>query len=98
SPRGGRVQVLARCEGSTVVIDVVDEGPGIPPGERERVFERFHRGTPAAEPGESTGGTGLGLAIVRWAVHLHGGDVAVVDTPSGCTMRLRLPGGGPPVT
>ena len=51
-----------------------DDGPGIAPGERSRVFERFTRG------GATDGGTGLGLAIARWAVDLHDGRIEVVDT------------------
>jgi signal transduction histidine kinase len=81
-----------------VVIEVSDEGPGIAPEDRERIFNRFTMaGGPTAQ-----GGTGIGLAIVRWAVDLHGGQVAVVDTPhnpasrragAGATIRLVLPAG-----
>ena len=53
-------------------IEVADEGPGIPPDEAERVFERFHR-VDAARAARD-GGTGLGLAIARWIVDAHGGD------------------------
>ena len=96
SPAGGEVRVEARRAGPSVVIDVVDEGPGIAPGERQRVFERFTRGNAPAQTGQaSTGGTGLGLAIVRWAVELHGGTVQVADSHSGCVMRVTLPSDGP---
>ncbi|ACQ79535.1 histidine kinase [Beutenbergia cavernae DSM 12333] len=83
SPPGGTVRVRASQApiGDEIVIDVVDEGTGIPPEERERIFERFQRGNaPAQTGGISTGGTGLGLAIARWAVGLHGGTLTVVDT------------------
>jgi len=92
SPAGGVVRLEARPSGRTVVIDVVDQGPGIPPADRRRVFERFARGNAPSRSGETTGGTGLGLSIVRWAAELHGGSVEVADTPSGCTMRVTLLG------
>ncbi|GAA3954948.1 HAMP domain-containing sensor histidine kinase [Actinomadura viridis] len=81
-----------------LVLEVADEGPGIPPGERARVFERFSRGaaTPGARVGTPGGGTGLGLAIARWAVELHGGDIQVVDTPRGCRIRVIIPAPSPP--
>ena len=74
SPAGGRVSVHASAgEPSGLRLDVCDEGPGIPPAERARVFQRFTRGATSA------GGTGLGLAIARWAVELHGGSIDVMD-------------------
>lgn len=95
SPPAGAVRVCASYDPGLdeVVVDVSDEGPGIAPGDRERVFERFHRGpAPAHGGGQRTGGTGLGLAIARWAVTLHGGTIAVVDGPGpGATLRVRLP-------
>jgi signal transduction histidine kinase len=92
SPVGGRVQLHGRRVGASVVIDVVDDGPGIAPADRQRVFQRFTRGNAPAQTGlQSTGGTGLGLSIVRWAAELHGGTVEVADTSTGCTMRVRLP-------
>lgn len=93
SPAGAAVRLVARrAADGWVVLDVIDAGPGIPPADRRRVFERFTRGNAAAQTGQvSTGGTGLGLAIVRWAVELHGGTVQVADASVGCTMRVRLP-------
>ncbi|MBX8686762.1 HAMP domain-containing protein [Mycobacterium sp. 20091114027_K0903767] len=85
SPAGGRVSVLATREASGLRIEVTDQGPGIAPAERERVFERFTRGA------TSDGGTGLGLAIARWAVELHGGAIEVMDTESGCRIRVSIP-------
>ncbi len=88
-PRG-RVQVGATRRNGVLVLDVVDEGPGIPAGEREQVFERFTRGSSG-----SAGGTGLGLAIARYAVELHGGWIEVVDDapgePAGCRIRVTIP-------
>ncbi|GAA3560554.1 hypothetical protein GCM10022222_50380 [Amycolatopsis ultiminotia] len=74
SPAGGEVRVHARLQAGEARIEVRDEGPGIPPADRDRVFERFTRGERAPD-----GGTGLGLAIARWAAELHGGTVEVVD-------------------
>ncbi|OBB22646.1 two-component sensor histidine kinase [Mycolicibacterium peregrinum] len=85
SPAGGRVAVSATREESGLRIDVTDQGPGIAPAERERVFERFTRGA------TSDGGTGLGLAIARWAVELHGGVIEVMDTEPGCRIRVNIP-------
>ena len=95
SPVGGRVRLEARRRGRDLLIDVVDQGPGIAPADRRSVFERFARGNTPARPGEATGGTGLGLSIVRWAAELHGGTVEVADTAEGCTMRVTLPVEGP---
>lgn len=90
APARGTVRVVAEAVADGVRLDVADDGPGIEPADRERVFERFGTATVALAP---TGGTGLGLAIVRWVVELHGGRVAVVDPPSGhgALVRLELP-------
>jgi signal transduction histidine kinase len=88
SPPGGRVRVVAAEAGHGVVVEVQDEGPGIAPEDRERVFERFHR---AGATQSASGGTGLGLAIARWAVELHGGSIVVADTEVGATIRIVLP-------
>ncbi|MEV4431529.1 HAMP domain-containing sensor histidine kinase [Streptomyces sp. NPDC049555] len=98
SPPHGRVTVRARRgEGpQSLALEVLDEGPGIPASERDRVFERFNRGTgaqPAGQPGD--GGTGLGLAIARWAVDLHGGSIGVAESPRGCRIKVTLPGQAP---
>jgi signal transduction histidine kinase len=93
-PAGGRVRLVARAVDGRVSIEVHDQGPGIAPADRVRVFERFSRGERADH---SDGGTGLGLAIARWLVDLHGGTIGVVDPPpdqpgpAGCRIRLSLP-------
>ncbi|MFD5462236.1 sensor histidine kinase [Kitasatospora sp. NPDC127059] len=95
SPPGGTVTVRARPEGEEggLLLEVQDEGPGIPPADRGRVFERFSRsGTATAAGPGADGGTGLGLAIARWAVDLHGGRIAVAESPRGCRIEVRLPG------
>ncbi len=88
SPAGGTVTVSARALGSVVRVSVQDEGPGIPDADRERVFERFQRGS-----SRTGGSTGLGLAIARWAVQLHGGTIRVAPTPpeGGCRIDVHLP-------
>jgi signal transduction histidine kinase len=91
SPTGGTVEVRARRHDSGVVIEVLDEGPGIPEAERARVFDRFARLDAARS--SSDGGAGLGLAIARWIVDLHGGDIHPESRePHGCRMVLTLPG------
>ncbi len=95
SPPGGTVTVRAERHDGAVLLAVADEGAGIPPADRDRVFERFTRGERAAD-----GGTGLGLAIARWVVQLHQGTIAVVDPPgpaaqirnhAGCLIHVTLP-------
>ena len=94
----GTVIVSARGVGhGGLLLEVGDDGPGIPAVEREAVFERFQRGAAS----EQDGGTGLGLAIVRWAVTLHGGRISVLPggsaaggsaAGSGTRIRVELPG------
>lgn len=85
SPPGGTVSVRARREDDLVVLEVLDEGPGIPVQDRAAVFERFTTGATA------DGGTGLGLAIARWITDLHRGSIAVADVPQGCRIRAAIP-------
>ena len=87
SPAGGTVTLRAGRNGERVLLDVVDEGPGIAPSDRSAVFQRFTTG--AVAPGD--GGTGLGLAISRWVADLHGGSIEVADSDSGCHIRVALP-------
>jgi signal transduction histidine kinase len=90
SPSDGEVLVSAAADGESVRIEVKDEGPGIPPSEATRVFERFYRSDAARSSAQ--GGTGLGLAIAKWIVDLHGGTiVAESATPHGCKMVVTLP-------
>jgi len=90
SPDGGRVQVAAAPADGGLGIEVTDQGPGIPPEERARVFERFYR-TDEARSTEQ-GGTGLGLSIARWIVDQHGGRIHAEDArPHGCRMVVELP-------
>lgn len=88
-PAGGEVRLRAHTAGGDLVIDVEDDGPGIPPAQRERIFDRFTRGGRT-----DGGGTGLGLAIARWVIDLHRGSIAVTDP--GSRIRVILPATEPP--
>ena len=93
SPQAGEIRLRAYelpGQRPAVIIEVSDDGPGIAPDDRQRVFERFNRGSAITAGG--TGGTGIGLSIVRWAAALHDGTVEVVDAPDGgATIRLTFP-------
>ncbi|MEV0769063.1 ATP-binding protein [Nocardia salmonicida] len=83
-PSGGEVRVSASTGPQGTVLEIQDDGPGIPEAERATVFDRFTRGGRT-----DGGGTGLGLAIARWVIDLHGGSIAVADP--GSRMRVVLP-------
>jgi two-component system OmpR family sensor kinase len=84
----GRVVVGVRRDGADAVLEVADDGPGIAPDERERVFDRFYRGAGVEAPG-----SGLGLSIARQVAELHGGRLELGDglDGRGVTVRLRMP-------
>jgi signal transduction histidine kinase len=88
SPRGACIRVSATPEGAGWRLALVDEGPGLPESERERVFEPFVRYL-QSPPGEQPGGTGLGLAICRSIVSLHGGRIRAVSGPGGRGLSLE---------
>jgi two-component system sensor histidine kinase KdpD len=84
----GPIDVSAAQRGTEVVVEVADRGPGIPPGEETRVFEKFHR---AVREG-STEGVGLGLTICRAIVSAHGGRIWVQNRDGGgAAFRFALP-------
>ena len=90
SPAGTNVAVSVRQQGPLAEIAVKDQGPGIPPSDLERVFERFYRVDPARS--RASGGTGLGLAIVKHVCQNHGGECTLwSEVGVGSTFTLRLP-------
>jgi signal transduction histidine kinase len=90
TPEGASIGVAARAVGAEVEISVTDNGPGIPPDQLERIFERFTRGDAGLT--QRVGGTGLGLAISKSLVELHGGSIRAESTVGqGSTFHVRLP-------
>jgi signal transduction histidine kinase len=90
SPPDSPITVRLRKDGNDTLIEVADQGPGIPPDKREAVFERFSDWRPADY--EDRPGTGLGLFICRAIAREHGGDASISDGPAGGTMlTVRLP-------
>lgn len=84
------VVVRAAAHDGWAVLEVTDDGPGIPEEDRDRVFERFVRLD--ADRGRASGGTGLGLAIAREIARAHGGDVRALPAPAGgARLLLRIP-------
>jgi signal transduction histidine kinase len=95
TPPGTVIKATAGREGDEIVLAVEDEGPGVAPEVRDRLFERFVRGS-----GDRGGSFGLGLSIVRAVAETHGGSVTLEDPPAGTTgarFVVRLPArpGGP---
>ena len=90
TPPGGVVRIGTQEHGGAAVLSVSDTGPGIPPAERERIFERFYR-----IPGNDEPGSGLGLSIVRRIAELHGAVVAIEAVEGGpgtrITVRFKAP-------
>jgi two-component system sensor histidine kinase KdpD len=96
TPSGSPIDVSARSEPEGVLkVEVADRGPGIPPGEEERIFEKFHR----AGHGSVVPGFGLGLTICRGIVEAHGGEVQATNRPGGgAVFSVSLPADGKPPT
>jgi two-component system sensor histidine kinase KdpD len=88
TPSGTPIEVAARKEGGAVWIEVADRGPGLPPGDRSRLFEQLHRAGDRASRTEA----GLGLAICRGIVESHGGKIEAENRPGGgAVVRFSLP-------
>jgi two-component system sensor histidine kinase GlrK len=90
TPRGGTISIHARAEREQLIFDVMDSGPGIPPDERNRIFEAFYQGkTPQ---GGHVKGTGIGLSVVTEFVNAHGGSIEILEAKTGgAHFRVRLP-------
>lgn len=91
SPAGSEVRLGSRRVGDELELWVQDEGPGIPAGAEERIFERFGR----ADAGRGVQGSGLGLPIVRTIAQAHGGRVTVASSRAGSRFALVLPAARP---
>jgi len=89
TPEGGKIELAAQQIGDIVRTEVRDSGPGIPPGEQQRIFDAFYR---LGQSDKGAEGTGLGLAITRRLVELHGGDLGIESQPgSGSCFYFTLP-------
>ena len=94
TPDGGRIVLTAGCTPDRVWLEVADNGIGIPPEDRDRIFERFYRVDKARS--RESGGTGLGLSIAQEIVRQHQGSLTLVDRQGpGTTLRLELKREGP---
>jgi len=91
TPRRARIELGLREEAGNAVLEVADDGPGIPAAMREQVFDRFVRGEGSADRARGTG-TGLGLAIVSAVTESHGGSVEAAESASGGALfTVRIP-------
>lgn len=90
---GNEARVSMKRTDDTIDIVVEDDGPGVSPGDREKIFEPFLR--LESSRNRNTGGAGLGLSIARSILRNHGGDIDLPECQRGLRVRLRLPGGDP---
>jgi len=87
----GPIEASVACDNATIVFSVADHGPGLAPGEENKIFEKFYRGR-----GKPTGGLGLGLSIARQLVEAHGGEIVAQNREDGgARFSIRLPIGKP---
>jgi signal transduction histidine kinase len=90
SPVGSSIRLEVNVQPQHAVLAVHDSGPGIPPEDAERIFERFYRIEKSRS--RDAGGAGLGLSIARWAVEAHGGRIEVLPgAEGGSVFRILLP-------
>jgi heavy metal sensor kinase len=96
TPEGGAVRVRVWESPQAALIEVADNGPGIAPDMRGRIFDRYYRAGRSVSG--VAGGTGLGLAIAKWAVEVSGGQLSLEPAAQGCTFRISLPKAGSSLT
>ena len=89
SPHGSTLHITLASQRGKVRIDLQDQGPGVAPADRERIFEPFFRGE--NQPDDAVRGTGIGLSIVREYVQAHGGRVDLLADGPGAHFRIELP-------
>ncbi len=88
---GKSLRISSRFENGCVIVEVADAGPGIPKADRDRVFAPFVRGSNEIS---AVAGTGIGLSIAGELARLHGGDLTLLDSATGCVFRVVLRSGG----
>jgi two-component system sensor histidine kinase KdpD len=87
TPPGTLIEISAHADGTRFVLEVADRGPGLPPGDPMKLFDRFQRGPDAAP-----GGTGIGLSLVKGFTEAQGGTVAAANrSGGGAVFTVRLP-------
>lgn len=90
TPQGSHISIAAKKQGRSASVSVTDDGPGIPAGERERIFEMFYTGEKRSP--DSRRGVGMGLALCRSIVQAHGGEITLRDNePHGAAFVFTLP-------
>ncbi|MDQ3061222.1 MAG: ATP-binding protein [Pseudomonadota bacterium] len=89
SPLKGRVALALSQQPGRVHIDIEDQGIGVAPADRERIFEPFYRGE--RQPGDGVRGSGIGLSIVQEYIAAHGGRIQLLQAPSGTHFRIEFP-------
>jgi two-component system sensor histidine kinase GlrK len=89
SPPGGRIDITLSSGDKVACIAIQDQGPGVAPADRARIFEPFYRGE--IQPEDAVRGTGIGLSIVREYVQAHGGSVDLLPLGPGAHFRIELP-------
>src|SRR5262249_41303902 len=87
TPQGSTIEIELKRHGQDVIATFADNGPGIPPDEREKVFRRFYR----LESSRTTPGSGLGLALVAAIVELHGARISLKDRDPGLLLEVCFP-------
>ena len=91
TPKGSTIEISSRRQGPNVLVEVADNGPGIPDTDKPRIFDMFYTSS-ANKPVDSRRSLGLGLSLCKSIVNAHGGDISVADArPHGTIVRFTLP-------